>query len=131
MAPHLNHDEFFSSLTNLLTTATQKSRGSVYLTQKRLPSNNSSSDDSSAPSQSSILIRATDGNTNAANPKSKTKSRGDAHPKVKLATVVAPEDIEAFYVRYAEVCKAGMVGMKKRDRSGKKKKGKAGKVAKA
>ncbi|KAL1859434.1 hypothetical protein Plec18167_006605 [Paecilomyces lecythidis] len=130
MAPHLNHDDFFSSLTNLLTTANQKSRGSVYLTQKHLSTNNSSSDESSTPSQSPILIRATDGNTNAANPKSKTKSK-DTHPKVKLATVVAPEDLEAFYVRYAEVCKAGMVGMKKRDRSGKKKKGKAGKVTKA
>jgi signal recognition particle subunit SRP14 len=45
--------------------------------------------------------------------------------------------LEAFYARYAEVCKAGMVGMKKRDRSGKKKgkgkgkmKEKAGKVVK-
>jgi len=34
---------------------------------------------------------------------------------------VAPEELERFYVRYAEVCKAGMVGMKKRDRSAKKK----------
>jgi len=34
---------------------------------------------------------------------------------------VAPDELEAFYIRYAELCKAGMVRMKKRDRSAKKK----------
>jgi signal recognition particle subunit SRP14 len=41
--------------------------------------------------------------------------------KTKISTVVAPADLEAFYARYADVCKAGMTGMKKRDRSAKKK----------
>ena len=54
-----------------------------------------------------ILIRATNGKHKAA--------------KTKLSTVVAPGDLEGFYARYAEVCKAGMTGMKKRDRSAKKK----------
>ncbi|PWY90938.1 hypothetical protein BO70DRAFT_425864 [Aspergillus heteromorphus CBS 117.55] len=88
----------------------------------------------------SILIRATDGNTNAPNPKSKTNSQpqqGKAKPtpkakpsKVKLSTVVSPDELEAFYLRYAEVCKAGMTGLKKRDRKKGKAKGKGG-VAKA
>jgi signal recognition particle subunit SRP14 len=54
---------------------------------------------------------------------------------VKLSTIVSPQDLEAFYAKYAEICKAGMVGLKKRDRSAKKKgkakKSQAGKVEKA
>jgi signal recognition particle subunit SRP14 len=45
---------------------------------------------------------------------------------VKLSTIVAPEDIEAFYTRYAEVCKTGMTGLKKRDRKKGKAKAKGG-----
>ncbi|PYI19862.1 signal recognition particle, SRP9/SRP14 subunit [Aspergillus japonicus CBS 114.51] len=131
MPAHLNHEEFFTSLTTLLTTTSQKARGSVYLTQK--PWINA---DSPEQQQPSILIRATDGNTSAPNPKkAKTdkKTAAAAAKKVKLSTVVSPEELEAFYVRYAEVCKAGMTGLKKRDRSKKKTaKGKAGgKVQKA
>jgi signal recognition particle subunit SRP14 len=33
-----------------------------------------------------------------------------------LSTVVAPDDLDAFFVRYAEACKTGMSGLKKRDR---------------
>jgi signal recognition particle subunit SRP14 len=46
---------------------------------------------------------------------------------------VRPGELEAFYARYAEVCKAGMTGLKKRDRKLKKAKakGSAGKVVKA
>jgi signal recognition particle subunit SRP14 len=41
---------------------------------------------------------------------------------------VQPEDLDAFFARYAEVCRAGMDALKKRDRSkGKRrKKNKAG-----
>jgi signal recognition particle subunit SRP14 len=42
---------------------------------------------------------------------------------------VTPETIEGFYTRYAEVCKAGMSGLKKRDRSKAKAKMKAKKKA--
>ena len=35
------------------------------------------------------------------------------------------DDLEAFFVRYAEVCKLGMSGLKKRDRSKAKEKLKA------
>lgn len=46
--------------------------------------------------------------------------------------MVGEEDLEAFYARYAEVCKGGMTGLKKRDRKkGKAKKGTAGKVVKS
>jgi signal recognition particle subunit SRP14 len=39
---------------------------------------------------------------------------------VKLSTVVQPGEIEAFYARYAEVCKAGMSALKPRDRTKRK-----------
>ena len=57
-----------------------------------------------------IIMRATNGN-------SKDKGR----EKIKLSTVVEPQALEAFYARYAEVCKTGMQGLRKRDRSGRKK----------
>ncbi|RAH44289.1 signal recognition particle 14 kDa protein [Aspergillus brunneoviolaceus CBS 621.78] len=135
MPAHLNHEEFFTSLTTLLTTTSQKARGSVYLTQK--PWINADNSQDQQQQQPAILIRATDGNTGAPNPKKaktdKKTAAGAAAKKVKLSTVVSPEELEAFYARYAEVCKAGMTGLKKRDRSKKKTaKGKAGgKVQKA
>ncbi|EPS26781.1 hypothetical protein PDE_01720 [Penicillium oxalicum 114-2] len=124
MAPHLSNDEFFTSLAGLLTKTSQRSRGSVFLSQKPLV-------DGVSNSPPSILIRATDGNTSAPNPKSTGKESSIAKKpsstnKVKFSTVVKPEDLEAFYTRYADVCKAGMTGLKKRDRSKRKAKGKGG-----
>ncbi|GFF32465.1 signal recognition particle subunit srp14 [Aspergillus udagawae] len=137
MAQHLGHEEFFSSLSDLLSKTSQKARGSVFLTQKPLlPSNtNTSEEASSSSSLPPILIRATDGKTNAPNPKTAKDQNQKAAKtsKIKLSTVVAQEDLETFFARYAEVCKAGMTGLKKRDRKkGKAKaKGGASKVTKA
>ena len=62
-----------------------------------------------------IIIRATDG-------KSTTKDKkSENNEKVKLSTLVAPDDLETFFTRYAEVCKAGMQSLRKRDRSKRKK----------
>ncbi|CAI7613871.1 unnamed protein product [Penicillium bialowiezense] len=133
MAPHMGQDEFFSALTDLLSKASQKARGSVILTQKALLDVPGATSTSSQPS---ILIRATDGNTNAPNPKSVSKDgkiTKNKDTKIKISTVVNPDDLEAFYTRYAEVCKGGMTGLKKRDRRGRKAKTKGGaaKTAKA
>ncbi|KAK2759871.1 hypothetical protein FQN54_002605 [Arachnomyces sp. PD_36] len=121
--PHASNSEFFTSLTKLLSTQSEKSQGSIFLTQKRFPSSTEQKPDNETQSEPSILVRATDGK--------------DKEHRVKISTVVAPDELEAFYTKYAEVCKAGMVGMKKRDRSGRKKgkgkvkgKGGAGKVTK-
>ena len=57
-----------------------------------------------------IIIRATNG-----------KSKADLKEKIKLSTVVQPDALESFYARYVEVCKSGMHGLRKRDRSGRKK----------
>ncbi|RMJ23630.1 hypothetical protein PHISP_05508 [Aspergillus sp. HF37] len=139
MASRLSHEEFFNSLSTLLTTTTQKTSGSVFLTQKPLlhseSANTASSTDHADESRPPILIRATDGKTGNPNPKSKDgagKQKESKQEKLKLSTVVDQGDLEAFYARYAEVCKGGMTGMKKRDRKkGRAKKGGAAKVTKS
>jgi len=100
--------------------------GSVYLTQKPLSAaSGSPAPDSSSPSSSQILIRATNG-LSKAHRTSKSKSR----PKTKISTVVDITDLESFYTRYAEVCKKGMEGLRKRDKKKAKEKAKAKKKGK-
>ena len=49
---------------------------------------------------------------------------------MKFGTVVQPAALDAFFQRYAEVARAGMVdGLRKRDRSRRKKKRKEGGAA--
>ncbi|KAJ5115795.1 hypothetical protein N7456_000143 [Penicillium angulare] len=127
MAPHLSHEDFFSALTTLLEKTTGKAQGTVLLTQKPLPA-------SEANASPSVLIRATDANSNAPNPKSADKGKitKDKSTKVKIGTVVKSEELEEFYTRYAEICKTRMTGLKKRDRKRKAKaKGGAAKTTKA
>lgn len=70
----------------------------------------------------------------ASNNKSDKKTGTDRQDvaKIVLSTLVQPDDIDTFYIRYAEACKAGMSSLKKRDRKkGKKdKKKKKGTEAK-
>lgn len=61
-----------------------------------------------------IIIRATNG-----------KSKGRRGKKVKLSTIVDADALDGFFTKYAEVCKLGMSGLKKRDRSKQKEKLKA------
>lgn len=61
-----------------------------------------------------ILIRASNG-----------KGKGKRDKKVKLSTIVEAHALEEFFARYAEVCKQGMSGLKKRDRAAAKEKLKA------
>ena len=130
--------KFLTRLTAVFDTRRTTGRGSVFLSQKRLnyhqhpesPSSKSLSSSSPFPdlhcaSPLPILVRATDGNDK------KDK-------RVKLSTVVQADDLENFFVKYAECWKSGMTGLKKRDRSGrkakakgKKKKGKENEVVKA
>ncbi len=56
-----------------------------------------------------VLIRATNG-----------KGKRNRDKRIKLSTVVDPGTLDAFYLRYAELCKAGIVALKPRDRSKKK-----------
>ena len=69
--------------------------------------------DAAAETPSPVLIRATNG-----------KSKEKREEKIKLSTVVQPGELDAFYARYVEVCKAGMAGLKPRDRTKRKAKAK-------
>ncbi|KAK6533089.1 hypothetical protein TWF281_007248 [Arthrobotrys megalospora] len=60
-----------------------------------------------------ILIRATNGKSN--DPRHDGKH-------IKLSTVVEADQLEAFFTRYAEVCKQGLTGLKKKVRKNKKSK---------
>lgn len=114
---HLSHDEFFGKLTDLFTSKKGSDHGTIYLVQKRLsynqdipkPTAGNSMPDLNPPQPLPVLIRATNG-----------KSKEKRAKKVKLSTVVNPDDLDAFYVRYADACKAGMTALKPRDRSKKK-----------
>lgn len=92
------------------------------------------SSDASQPS-SQVLIRATNGACSA-KPKAKPTSKvskpqqGSMKQKIKLATVVGTADLDNFYTKYADVCKKGMEGLRKRDKKRAKEKAKAAKKKK-
>ncbi|PKS07074.1 hypothetical protein jhhlp_005671 [Lomentospora prolificans] len=123
---HLPNEEFLTRLGELFSGRQGKTGGSIFLVQKRLtynqnvpkPTEKNPLPDLNLEKPLPILIRATNGKSSA--------KRAD---KIKLATLVAPDDLEAFYSRYADVCKAGMVALKPRDRSKKKAKAKKKKSA--
>jgi len=120
-AQPLSVDEFFVRLSELFESRRKADHGSIFLVQKRLSHGSSVSsspppgvDESLADlhplSPLPVLIRATNG-----------KSKEKIKEKIKLSTIVQPDGLEEFYTRYAEACKLGMQGLKKRDRSGRKK----------
>ncbi|KAE8449943.1 hypothetical protein EG329_007082 [Mollisiaceae sp. DMI_Dod_QoI] len=123
---HLSNDDFFLRLSELFDERRQKDHGSIYLTQKRMAYGEDTDVDSpestvaqpfsdlSPAKPLPILIRATNG-----------KSKENRAKKVKLSTIVEVDSLENFYSKYAEVCKLGMSGLKKRDRSKAKEKLKA------
>jgi signal recognition particle subunit SRP14 len=134
-APRLSNADFLARLTTLFTSTHSANSGSIFLTQKPLyPSSPDTQDSHPSAAPPQILIRATDGKSPppkstaaAANSKSAkgiTKKTSASGGKVKFSTVVDAEELEGFFTKYAEVCKGGMVGLKKRDRKKAKKKGK-------
>ena len=126
MTDRLSPSDFLTHLTTLLASTHSAIHGSIYLTQKPLPPVTSSTSPTT-DAQTRILIRATNGAGKRNRVDKKLKS---TKPKVKLSTEVEVAELEVFYTRYAEVCKKGMEGLRKRDRkakAGKKKKGKKAK----
>ncbi|EJT75290.1 hypothetical protein GGTG_05227 [Gaeumannomyces tritici R3-111a-1] len=127
---HLTSDEFFVKLAELFESRKGQDHGAVYLTQKRLTYGQQQETDGAAPLADlspagplPVLIRATDG---------KTGDKGSKRAqRLKLSTIVEPDALDAFYARYAEVCKAGMAALKPRDKSKKKAKAKKRKGAAA
>ncbi|KAI1181039.1 signal recognition particle 14kD protein [Nemania sp. FL0916] len=120
----LSNDEFFAKLAELFDSRKGKDHGTIVLTQKRLsydqpapepqPTDGTVIPDLHPPRPLPILIRVSN---------TKGREARAADEKIKLSTVVDPDTLPAFFERYAEVCKLGMVSLKPRDRS--KRKGKA------
>ncbi|KAF8449664.1 signal recognition particle 14kD protein, partial [Terfezia claveryi] len=100
---------FFQKLGQLFATTTKQEFGSVFLTQKRCKYFSGSS---SPKTPGPVLVRATNG---------ASKQNRDAK-KIKFSTLIEPDALDAFYVRYAEVCKSGMTALKKKNRRRKNKK---------
>ncbi|QIW96002.1 hypothetical protein AMS68_001520 [Peltaster fructicola] len=114
-------DEFFMQLAALIEQVQKKGHGSIFLTQKPVSVDSTSAQaraealaELRSTTPSTILIRVSDGNT-----RSKDGVKNKNH--VKLSTLVQPDDLDAFFVRYAETCKSGMQSLRKRDRSKRKK----------
>nr|CAD60734.1 unnamed protein product [Podospora anserina] len=111
----------FTALTALFTTQKQSQKGTILLTQKRSKETLSEQEHEETLTttplpQAPILIRASN---------SKSKEARNEGKKVKLSTIIQPDDLDSFYARYADVCKAGMSGLKPRDRTKRKAKEKA------
>ena len=78
-----------------------------------------------------VLIRASNNKSTNRPGKDRPGTDRDNVEKIKLSTVVHPQQLVAFYARYADACRAGMSALKKRDRKKgkkdrKKKKGTVG-----
>ncbi|KND93327.1 hypothetical protein TOPH_02146 [Tolypocladium ophioglossoides CBS 100239] len=123
---HLSQDEFFDRLGELFNRRKGSDHGAIYLTQKRLtyaqdcprPAVDNPFPDLKPGKPMPVIIRASNG-----------KSKRERAEKVKLSTIVQPHDLEGFYTRYADVCKAGMAALKPRDRSKRKAKARKKKAA--
>lgn len=113
----LDNASFLDSLTKLLSQGT----GSVYLTQKRLPKDYSTSlMDSAVEAIQSFDISS----ANVAEPEGEheTLFRATNGKDQKFSTRVRSNNIVGFAEKYGEVCRAGMSsGLKKRDRKKAKK----------
>ncbi|KAB2575475.1 hypothetical protein DIS24_g4403 [Lasiodiplodia hormozganensis] len=119
---HISNEEFFARLKELFDARRTRDHGTVYLTQKRLTFDLNSREatptkvaddplwDTHPPNPLPIIVRATNG-----------KSKDKRDRKVKLSTIVQPDQLDSFYARYADVCKSGMSALKPRDRSKRKK----------
>ncbi|CAK7568209.1 MAG: hypothetical protein SEPTF4163_006194 [Sporothrix epigloea] len=123
---YVDNDEFFSRLAELFTTQKGKDHGAIYLSQRRLARGEIGAAATApldvttveAHEPQPLIVRASNG-----------KSKKHRKDKIRLATKVSPDGIEAFYARYAETCKAGMTLLKPRDKSKKKAKAKKKKAA--
>lgn len=101
MQKRLDNQQFLSTLADLLKTSNEL--GSVYLEQKRLTKTGADTvlDATSAPYP--VLFRATDG--------AKTKAK-----RVKISTIVTSEDLDNFWTGYTDALKAGMAGLRRKDK---------------
>lgn len=81
-----------------------------------------SNDDSPSNTTFPVIVHATDGKGHELRKDGKGYQVRKDGMKVKLSTVIDSDALDAFYARYAEICKAGMVALKPRDRTKNKRK---------
>ncbi|WBW74072.1 signal recognition particle subunit Srp14 [Schizosaccharomyces osmophilus] len=98
----LSNEQYLAQLAEHLQQLEGKGASSLYLSQKKNPA--SGDEQNTKPS---ILLRAKNG------------------ANWKISTTVDAENFTEFFGKYTEVCKGGMIGLKKRDRKKNKKKKKA------
>ncbi|EPX72957.1 signal recognition particle subunit Srp14 [Schizosaccharomyces octosporus yFS286] len=98
----LSNEQYLAQLAEHLRQLQGKGASSLYLSQKKNPVF-----DDEQNAKPSVLLRAKNG------------------ANWKISTVVNAENFTDFFGKYAEVCKGGMIGLKKRDRKKNKKKKKA------
>lgn len=98
----LSNEDFLQQVKALLGQRTGEGQesGSVFMTQKPM---------NTAYGPACLLVRATDG-------------RGKKAGKVKLSTLVAPHEMEAFFAAWTRVGKEGMSHLRKKERKEKRKK---------
>ncbi|ODQ65226.1 signal recognition particle, SRP9/SRP14 subunit [Nadsonia fulvescens var. elongata DSM 6958] len=116
----LSNEQFLVKLRELFSN--HGSTNSVYLGQKRYTPfddvTSTKSDDLSDlnPSDSpfALLFRATNG-------------KGDKSLKIKISTIVDSDQLEEFWLKYTDVVKGGMTGLRKKDKKKQKQKAKKSK----
>jgi signal recognition particle subunit SRP14 len=114
---HSSGKNYTYTYVNIMATATTDSCAKSVTPPTSASTTTDSLSDLHPENPLPVLIRATNG-----------KSKQSESNKIKLSTVVAPADLDTFFTRYADVCKTGMAGLKKRDRTAAKAKAKAKKA---
>lgn len=98
MHRRLDNDKFLVALAQLFDRA--ESEGSVYLNQKRLTHGESGIESGTGPSGPfPVIFRASDGARNRS-------------LRVKISTVVAPQDLSLFFPEYTRVITRGARGLR-------------------
>ncbi|EPY52456.1 signal recognition particle subunit Srp14 [Schizosaccharomyces cryophilus OY26] len=90
---YLSNEQYLAQLDEHLQQLQGKGASSLYFSQKKNPVPNDEQD-----SKPSLLLRVKNG------------------ANWKISTIVDAKDFTEFFARYTEVCKGGMIGLKKRDR---------------
>jgi signal recognition particle subunit SRP14 len=131
-SPSESQFQFFAKLSDLFAANRANGHGSIYLTQKRMVYNTDADTsmqgaddplwDEHPEHPLPVIIRANTSKSKAFTPGTEKAgiTRKDKK-KVKVSTIVQPADLDSFFAKYAEACKAGMTALKKRDRSKRKK----------
>ncbi|KAG5421350.1 hypothetical protein I9W82_000440 [Candida metapsilosis] len=126
----LENSQFIKQLNESVTNNNGKS--SIYLTQKRLTSSDESSNSSNIDDLPTKVIPNQQIQNNSSYPvlvrvsMNSKNNKDKKQTKLKLSTVVEPDQLNQFWQQYIRVLKNGFVGLKKKE----KKKSKKSKVSK-